>query len=178
MQILRRVAERYAPPGVGLQFGRLCCPRHGSGRVCLGTWFPSGLRGPSLPALTLFGGVWLIAWRPSWGECRQGPRYFSKCWTRVGSGPAPGAALKKALCHTFPVVGRITNNETYRRYYQLYILTLFLFWNLCKIKYILNISMMPYFSHNFKHHILSWQNPIICKFSFNGKKTTELLLTF
>ena len=44
-------------------------------------------------ALTLFEGVGLIAWllrRPSLGECRRGPRYFSNYQTRVAVPYSPG----------------------------------------------------------------------------------------
>ena len=38
-------------------------------------------------------------------------RYFWQCQTRVGYGPATGPTLKTALCHTCPVVGRMTNTN-------------------------------------------------------------------
>ena len=44
-------------------------------------------------ALTLFGGVRFIAWH-LW---RWGPMHFWECRTRLGSRPAPGPTLKKAL---------------------------------------------------------------------------------
>ena len=101
-----------ASPVDGSHFGRPWCQLHGSGRVCLGTGDPSGLRGPYPKALTLFGGVKLIAWRlrrPSLGECRRGLRYFSKCRARVGCGPAPGPNLKRPCAILIRLVGRKTN---------------------------------------------------------------------
>ena len=77
---------------------RVCCQRHGSGWECLGTGDPSGLRGSSPQALTLFGRVKLITWRlscPSLGEWRRSPRYF---WQIPGTCARP--YLKKALCLT------------------------------------------------------------------------------
>ena len=49
-------------------------------------------------ALTLFGGVRLIAWHlrhPALRECRRGLRYFWKCRARLGHSPVPGPALKR-----------------------------------------------------------------------------------
>ena len=42
---------------------------------------------------------------PLLGECRRGPWHFWKCRARVGFGSAPRTTLRKALCHTRPVVG-------------------------------------------------------------------------
>ena len=66
------------------------------------------LRGLSPQDSTLFGGARSIAWclrRPSLGECRRGLRDFWECRAHLGYGPASGPTLKKASCHTCPVVG-------------------------------------------------------------------------
>ena len=100
-----RVVERYASPVVGSHFDRLCCLRHGSGRVFLGTGDPSSLMGPFLHALTLIEGVRLIAWRlkhPSLGECR---RNFLELPGGCGLRPCARTHLKKALCRIPPVGG-------------------------------------------------------------------------
>ena len=102
----------YASPVLGSHFGRLCCALHGSGRVCLITGDTSGLKGPSLQVLTLFGGIGFITWhlrRPSLGKCRRGPRHFWKCWTRVRYGPVPGPTLKRPCAILVQLVGRKTN---------------------------------------------------------------------
>ena len=92
-----------------LHFSRLCCALHGSGRVCLITGHTFGLSGASPEALTLFGGVGLIAWRlrhPFLRENWRGPRYFGDCRTRLGYGPATEPTFKTALCHT-RTLGRV-----------------------------------------------------------------------
>ena len=83
----------YASPVVGSHFSRPCCSLNGSGRECLISGNTSGLKGPSHQALTLFGRVKFITWRLRriyLGECRQSPRYFWDCWTRLGYGPVIG----------------------------------------------------------------------------------------
>ena len=46
---------------------------------------------------------------PQKGGCRQGPRHFWDCWTRLGHSPATGPTLKTALRHTRTLVRRMTN---------------------------------------------------------------------
>ena len=79
----------------------------GSGRVCLVTGYPSGLRGPSPQALTLFGGLDLspCAWGSPFRGMPTGSEAFLEMPARVGFGLGPGRTLKKALCHTRPVDG-------------------------------------------------------------------------
>ena len=65
-------------------------------------WHASSLMGPSPQALTLLGGVSLIAWRPRRSflvECRRDPRHLWSLWVLQGYGPAPGPTLKEALCN-------------------------------------------------------------------------------
>ena len=50
-------------PVFGSYFGWQYCALHSSGWVCLITGHTSGLRAPSLQALTLFGGIRFITWR-------------------------------------------------------------------------------------------------------------------
>ena len=65
-------------------------------------------QGPSLQALTLFGGARFIAWLPNFGECRRGPRHFGaavRVWvTTLCTNPS-----KKSLCKRFLVGGTYDN---------------------------------------------------------------------
>ena len=91
------------PKPKGLSLLGLCFMQRllsGLSGICAGQLVSSNLRGPSLQALTLFGGVGFIAWRlrcPSLGECRWGPRHFWDCWTHVGFSPVPRPTKKKDL---------------------------------------------------------------------------------
>ena len=82
-------------------------------RVCSTTgYITSGLRGSSLQALTLFGGVGFIARRlrrPEKGNA-DGVRGILELPAAFGFGPAIGPTLKMALCHIHTLVGRRINN--------------------------------------------------------------------
>ena len=81
-------------------------------RVCSTTgYIPTGLRGPTPQALTLFRGVGFIARRLR--ECRQGPRHFWNCLSRWASALRQGPTLKTALCHIRTLVGRRINIGTF-----------------------------------------------------------------
>ena len=80
--------------------GRAGC-RHGSGRVCLGSWIISfGFRGPSPQALLPLG-------RLGSSNADGAVGIFGKCRARAGYGPAPGPTIKKTLCHPCPLGGAV-----------------------------------------------------------------------
>ena len=94
-------------PGVGQHIGRPCYLRHGSGRVCLGTWrFPSASGGLSPRLLPPFEGGWVHCPAPEAPLTRgmpKGPRVFLTNSGRVwATALRPVPPKKKALCHTCP----------------------------------------------------------------------------
>ena len=115
-----------SPVRTALLFGRqnpwwdtLRCAVWGSGTDLAGYVssgiFSLSLRGPSHQALTLFGGVRLIAWRlrhPSLWECRRGPRHFWECQACLGSGLALGPTLKRPCAILIRSVDGLTNTAT------------------------------------------------------------------
>ena len=99
-------------PVGGSHFGRPCCRLHGSVGCTSSLEILLALGGHP-QALTLFGGVRLIAWRLrrlSFGECRG---IFAKCRARMGCGPAPGPTLKRPCAVFLRLVGRMINSRTF-----------------------------------------------------------------
>ena len=89
--------------------------RHGSGRVCLGTWGIPSSSGGLPPRLLLpsgrLGKSPCAGGAPNKGNADGAVGIFRKCWARVGCGPALGPTEKRPCATLARKVGRATSTS-------------------------------------------------------------------